>query len=343
MAFGSLSPVAIQQFFDANGDPLAGGSLGLYLAGTNTPSPAYADQALSTPLANPVVLDAAGRAPELFLDALSYKQVLKNALGTTIWTADNIRSAALLAQTSFQPAVTTITSTGTVNNVITGVGHNRVLVCANNAGDLTITGVAGGIDGDTLLIVAVGTANVYLTHNDLAHSGPGNILVNKATSGPTPLVGGYGMAMYQYFATSQFWRLINHDQGHFIQLPWVAGNFLTDVGTWTVSQAAQVELKYLLVGSTIETIVTIGPATMAGSPVRLNIAGWPYAFYGIPTASAQPTQHTGWSTVQSDGSAPVLIAYITNSARAISLVKQDAAPILDGNHYLYGQGRWEVQ
>src|SRR5262245_31701211 len=147
---GTLSPVAIQQFFDNVGHPLAGGKLEFYLAGTSTPSPAYADPGLTTPLSNPVILDAGGRAPELFLASQSYKQVLKDAAGVTLWSADNILSAAALAQLAFQPVVTTISATGTVQNVAAGSGHTRVLVCQNNGADLTIGGVAGGNDGDFL-------------------------------------------------------------------------------------------------------------------------------------------------------------------------------------------------
>lgn len=90
MATGVLAPVAIQQFFDANGDPLVGGLVQWYLAGSSTPSPVYADVALLNVLPNPVVLDAAGRAPQMFLAPQSYRMVLKTAAGVTIWTADNI-------------------------------------------------------------------------------------------------------------------------------------------------------------------------------------------------------------------------------------------------------------
>lgn len=86
---GTPMPVPRQQFFDNNGDPLAGGLLDSYLAGTTTRSNTYSDAALTTPNANPVVLDSAGRA-SIFLDALSYKFVLKTSGGVTIWTQDEV-------------------------------------------------------------------------------------------------------------------------------------------------------------------------------------------------------------------------------------------------------------
>lgn len=50
------------QFFDANGDPLSGGKLYAYEAGTTTPKDTYTDAGGLTPASNPVILDAYGRA-----------------------------------------------------------------------------------------------------------------------------------------------------------------------------------------------------------------------------------------------------------------------------------------
>src|SRR5262245_9387485 len=183
MATGSMSPVAIQQFFDQNGDPLSGGKLSFYQAGTSTPIPAYADVALTTPLSNPVVLDAAGRAPELYLAALSYKQVLQDASNVTLWTADNVMSAGALAAQALQPTILTLTSTGTAANIDIAATYERIIVCSNNA-DLTLTGVLNGRDGDNLLIVSIGSGNVFLKHED-ATSGATARFSNQVRSGPT--------------------------------------------------------------------------------------------------------------------------------------------------------------
>lgn len=52
---------------DANGDPLSGGKVYTYETGTATPKAAYQDQALTTPHANPIILDSNGSA-EIWLD-----------------------------------------------------------------------------------------------------------------------------------------------------------------------------------------------------------------------------------------------------------------------------------
>lgn len=91
-----LSPVggAGAQFFDNNGDPLTGGKLYTYAAGTTTPQATYTSAAGSTFHANPIVLDAAGRIPgssEIWLaDSQIYKFVLKDSNDVLLATWDNI-------------------------------------------------------------------------------------------------------------------------------------------------------------------------------------------------------------------------------------------------------------
>jgi hypothetical protein len=93
-AQAGLSPYPKLQFFDNNGLPLAGGLLFSYQAGTTTPAPTYTDSTGSTVNANPVVLDASGRA-NVWLGANGYKFVLQTSTGSTLWTVDNITSPVL--------------------------------------------------------------------------------------------------------------------------------------------------------------------------------------------------------------------------------------------------------
>jgi len=86
------------QFEDANGAPLdLGSTLTFYSAGTTTPKAIYADSSLDTPLDNPLTLDAGGYVPEggVWLAEGSYKLVVKNSLGATEWTQDNIAGSGL--------------------------------------------------------------------------------------------------------------------------------------------------------------------------------------------------------------------------------------------------------
>lgn len=90
-----LSPVGgvAGQFFDNNGNPLTGGKLYSYVAGTTTPQATYTSSAGTVAHSNPIILDAGGRVPggEIWLtDGLQYKFVLKNANDVLIGTYDNI-------------------------------------------------------------------------------------------------------------------------------------------------------------------------------------------------------------------------------------------------------------
>ncbi len=93
-----LSPVggAGAQFFDNNGNPLSGGKLYTYAAGTTTPATTYTTNAGTpgTEHANPIILNAAGRVSnggEIWLtDSTAYKFVLKDSNDVLLATWDNL-------------------------------------------------------------------------------------------------------------------------------------------------------------------------------------------------------------------------------------------------------------
>jgi hypothetical protein len=83
------------QAFDDDGNPLSGGLVYTYAAGTTTPKATYTDDSGLIPMPNPIVLDAAGRATWWLIG--SYKYVVKDALGNTIDTTDNVTAFTTLA------------------------------------------------------------------------------------------------------------------------------------------------------------------------------------------------------------------------------------------------------
>lgn len=87
----TLTPSAKQQFFDANGNPLAGGKLYTYAAGTTTPLATYTDSSGGTPNTNPVILDSRGEAG-VWLGSSAYKLKLTTSADVEIWTVDNIQT-----------------------------------------------------------------------------------------------------------------------------------------------------------------------------------------------------------------------------------------------------------
>lgn len=81
-----------QTFVDSAGSPCTGCKLYSYSAGTTSALATYTDSTGVTPNTNPIVLDTAGGA-NIWTGASSYKFVLKDALGNTFWTVDNVQGA----------------------------------------------------------------------------------------------------------------------------------------------------------------------------------------------------------------------------------------------------------
>jgi hypothetical protein len=90
-----------QQFCDTTGAPYAAGTLAFYASGTSTPLNTYSDSALTIPNTNPVVLDSAGRAGNIFLQNLAYKVVLSDSNSNPIWTDDPVYSSDYSTRAKF--------------------------------------------------------------------------------------------------------------------------------------------------------------------------------------------------------------------------------------------------
>lgn len=90
MTVATVMPFVPAQWFTSAGDAvLSGGQLWFYEVGTSTPKTVYADYEAVTPLSNPVILNAAGKAT-VFLGSGGYKVVLRDALGAILDTVDGV-------------------------------------------------------------------------------------------------------------------------------------------------------------------------------------------------------------------------------------------------------------
>lgn len=102
----------------------ANGTLQFYDKGTTTPKATYSDEELTTPNANPVELDASGRAEtEIWLDG-EYSVVLRDEDATVVWTRDVVPE---VSPTTSLPDPTTLPG-GTVQS--NGTGYELVEVMA---------------------------------------------------------------------------------------------------------------------------------------------------------------------------------------------------------------------
>lgn len=88
-----LAPLLNDQQVDANGDPLSGGKIYVYLAGSSTPVTTYSDKAGLVPNTNPLILNTLGvntQGAVWLTGGSTYKYVIQNAAGVTQRTIDNI-------------------------------------------------------------------------------------------------------------------------------------------------------------------------------------------------------------------------------------------------------------
>jgi hypothetical protein len=87
--FGSLDT----QYFDDAGNPLVNGKVYFYETGTTTPKNTYADINYNIPNANPVILTAAGRQPNIFFDGVA-KAILTKSDDTQVLVRDPVGDTA---------------------------------------------------------------------------------------------------------------------------------------------------------------------------------------------------------------------------------------------------------
>ena len=203
----SLIPTPVMQFFDSNGDPLSGGKVYTYAAGTSTPLATYTDQGGATPNANPVILDSRGEAA-IWFGGSSYKLVLKTSADVLIWTADNVTAAlaSLAASTGssligFIQAGTGAVAT-TVDTVLQDLEVNirrfgatqAASGATNSAAFAAANSYLAGLGGGTILI----PRGTYTFSADLALSsfvnvkGDGRYATKVKYTGSNECFDGYG-------------------------------------------------------------------------------------------------------------------------------------------------------
>ena len=130
---GTLPGIGMSQQLDQFGKPLAGGFLYLIQAGTtSTPQNCYQDTALTIAWPNPIVLDAAGRIPQLFCADGNIKIRLTDKNGVQQLVQDNLLVVGASSGSGGGGTVdpTTILATGDIK-VTYGTGSLSGFVRAN--------------------------------------------------------------------------------------------------------------------------------------------------------------------------------------------------------------------
>jgi microcystin-dependent protein len=186
----NLSPIGNGfQFFTILGQPLAGGKIYTYQAGSSTPLATYTDNTGATANANPIVLGTDGRpTSEIWLTyGYNYKFILKDANDTTIQSYDNLYGIIGVQATSGAtiPAGLISMWSGSIGSIPSGW-----YLCdgSNGTPNLTDRFIVGA--GSTYAVNATGgaTSVTLVTANMPAHTHTATVTDN----GHSHTMGGYG-------------------------------------------------------------------------------------------------------------------------------------------------------
>tara|TARA_R110000868_G_scaffold120523_2_gene320080 strand:- start:1382 stop:3448 length:2067 start_codon:yes stop_codon:yes gene_type:complete len=145
-----LSPAPKLQFFGADGNPLVGGKLYTYAAGTSTPLVTYTDSTGATANTNPIILDSRGEA-DVWLSTAAYKIVLNTSTDTLIWTVDNVSTLQGLIE-AYEASLAASSGSSLVGFIQAGTGAVATTVQTKlrqylNAKDFGVVG--NGTTNDT--------------------------------------------------------------------------------------------------------------------------------------------------------------------------------------------------
>jgi len=174
---GSLIPNGKQQYFDANGTPLAGGKVYYYIPYTTTAKNTWQDINLSILNTNPIILDAAGEC--IAWGAGAYRQQVYDVNNNLIWDqytyGINPAGSNFVSQEEVQTAtqgqtqfsLTTITYTPGINSLVVFVNGSKQLVNVNytETSSSVVTFTSGLNVGDVMDFYASLPASAQNTSN----------------------------------------------------------------------------------------------------------------------------------------------------------------------------------
>lgn len=206
MAVRFTNPFA--QWINGNSVVQAGAKLEFYQTGTSTPKNTYSDSDLTTANANPVVADADGQFPNIFLETGEYKVVLKTSAGATLWTADpvgdSLDNVTITGTFAIDGALTPSQITANQNNYDPpGLASATTLRLSTDA-SREITGLSGTARGRIITIRNVGSFNIVLKDESASSTAANRFsLYADVTLEPDQVV------FMQYDQTSARWFAIS--------------------------------------------------------------------------------------------------------------------------------------
>jgi hypothetical protein len=162
---------------DADGNPVSGGSLQFFDAGTSNPKTVYSNSGLSTSLGTTVYLDSGGHPVSasggtnkvlVYTGIAAYKVTALDANAATVWTLDNVKGAidtSTFVVTSAAPSRPVVSRSDTAWTVASAAGDAGTVYKSNpTSGSQTVTlpsAVTAG-DGYTFTIMHDGASTTNI-------------------------------------------------------------------------------------------------------------------------------------------------------------------------------------
>ena len=152
------------QFPDNSGDPLNGGLVYAFATGTSTPATTYQDSGLTTPHADPIVLDSYGRPPSNAIWVNEEVDLeVKTSAGVLLYPVDNFNPAlsgfgGMSTKNSNVLVKTTTYSVGATDD-------GKLIVASTGTWTLTMLAAATAGDGFWFSFVNTGTGVITMDGN----------------------------------------------------------------------------------------------------------------------------------------------------------------------------------
>ena len=240
------------QFFDDNGNPLTGGKVFTYAAGTTTPLATYTTTTGAVANANPIILDAAGRTPnEIWLVVGTlYKFIVKTSADVLVGTYDGL--PAINDPYSINALLGSITGT----NAIAAVATPAITAYAAGA---TYSFIAANSNTAATTISIDGLAAKSITKNGSVALTAGDIQAGK-------------LMWIEYDGTT--FQLINNivyggsiTNGTIVSLATPLGAANGGTGLSTITANA------VMLGNGVSTVQTVAPGS-SGNVLTSNGTTW---------------------------------------------------------------------
>jgi hypothetical protein len=161
-----------------------------------------------------------------------------------------------------QPTSASISTTGVINDLDFG---NVSQLRMTNATLATITGLKAGRSGQRLTIIAAGAGQVDISNETVATSVAANRILSDITNGVRSLAPGYGTISLEYDLISARWRMLSHEQGAWILVPFAAGHFTGGGGmAWTLAAGDYHSVRYWLRGRVLNLEFAVVTTSVGG-------------------------------------------------------------------------------